>query len=100
VSREVRLRLDDKHGRPRLRVSLWLPADREAAEVAMRALSRVGLEVDRGPFRAAPHPRSAALRQLAADLDFYAASHDGSPELVRAIGTELFALARELQAER
>jgi hypothetical protein len=99
VSREIRLRLDDEHGRPRLRVSLWLPADREAAEVAMRALSRVGLEVDGGPYRAGPHRLSGALRSLAADLDFYASTHDGSPEMVRAVGTELFALARELQAE-
>ena len=99
VSREIRLRLDDEHGRPRLRVSLWLPAEREAAEVAMRALSRVGLEVDRGPYRAEPHRLSGALRSLAADLDFYASTHDGSPEMVRAVGTELFALARELQAE-
>lgn len=95
--RELRLRMNDDHGRVKLRVSLWLPADAGAASTAMKALTDSGLEFDRGPFRAEPHPSSADLRRLADDLDFYYAAHDGAPDLVRAVGTELQLLASELK---
>jgi hypothetical protein len=39
------------------------------------------------------------LRRLADDLDFYASTADGSPEMVRAVGVELAALAGGLLRE-